>query len=94
MTMRRQHAAGSGAWYHGHLKYKVTEGLILFPPITFFREMFVYPDGSKKRETFDCHQCRNMHVDEAKVTASFADGVLELTLPKMEKTSKRKVKVD
>jgi HSP20 family protein len=33
-------------------------------------------------------------VDEAKATASFADGVLELTLPKMEKTSKRKVKVD
>jgi HSP20 family protein len=33
-------------------------------------------------------------MDEAKATASFADGVLELTLPKMEKTSKRKVKVD
>ena len=35
-------------------------------------------------------------VDEAKAkaTASFADGVLELTLPKMEKASKRKVKVD
>ena len=33
-------------------------------------------------------------VDEAKATASFADGVLELTLPKTEKTSKRKVKVD
>ena len=33
-------------------------------------------------------------VDEAKATVSFADGVLELTLPKMEKTSKRKVKVD
>lgn len=33
-------------------------------------------------------------VDDAKATASFADGVLELTLPKMEKTTKRKVKVD
>ena len=33
-------------------------------------------------------------VDEAKATASFADGVLELTLPKMEKATKTKVKVD
>lgn len=33
-------------------------------------------------------------VDEAKATATFADGVLELTLPKVEKTTKRKVKVD
>ncbi|MCK5481531.1 MAG: Hsp20/alpha crystallin family protein [Gammaproteobacteria bacterium] len=33
-------------------------------------------------------------VDDAKAKASFADGVLELTIPKMEKTSKRKVKVD
>ena len=33
-------------------------------------------------------------VDETKATANFADGVLELTLPKMEKTSKRKIKVD
>jgi HSP20 family protein len=33
-------------------------------------------------------------VDETKATANFADGVLELTLPKMEKTSKRKVKVE
>lgn len=33
-------------------------------------------------------------VDEAKAKANFADGVLELTLPKMEKTSRRKVKVD
>jgi HSP20 family protein len=33
-------------------------------------------------------------VDEAKATATFADGVLELTLPKTEKTSRTKVKVD
>ena len=33
-------------------------------------------------------------VDDTKAKASFADGVLELTIPKMEKTSKRKVKVD
>ena len=33
-------------------------------------------------------------VDETKATANFADGVLELTLPKLEKTAKRKVKVD
>jgi len=33
-------------------------------------------------------------VDDAKTKAKFADGVLELTLPKMEKTSRRKVKVD
>ena len=33
-------------------------------------------------------------VDEAQATANFADGVLELTLPKMEKALKRKVKVD
>ena len=33
-------------------------------------------------------------VDEAKATASFADGVLELTLPKLQKASSRKVNVD
>ena len=33
-------------------------------------------------------------VDETKATANFADGVLELTLPKTEKTEKRKVKVE
>jgi len=33
-------------------------------------------------------------VDEAKATASFADGVLELTLPKLQRTSSRKVRVD
>jgi HSP20 family protein len=33
-------------------------------------------------------------VDETKARASFADGVLELTLPKLEKTSRRKVKVE
>ncbi|MGB5261684.1 MAG: Hsp20/alpha crystallin family protein [Gammaproteobacteria bacterium] len=33
-------------------------------------------------------------VDEASTKASFADGVLELTLPKTEKTSSKKVKVD
>ena len=33
-------------------------------------------------------------VDEAKAKAHFADGVLELTLPKLEKTSRRKVKVE
>jgi len=33
-------------------------------------------------------------VDEANAKASFTDGVLELKLPKMEKTPRRKVKVD
>ena len=33
-------------------------------------------------------------LDEEKATANFADGVLELTLPKKEKTTKRQVKVD
>ncbi len=33
-------------------------------------------------------------VDDAKAKASFTDGMLELTIPKMEKTSRRKVKVD
>ena len=32
-------------------------------------------------------------VDDAKASASFADGVLELTLPKTEKTAGKKVKV-
>lgn len=33
-------------------------------------------------------------VDGAKAKATFTDGVLELTLPKVEKTSRRKVKVE
>jgi len=33
-------------------------------------------------------------VDETKAKANFTDGVLELRLPKMEKTSRRKVKVE
>lgn len=33
-------------------------------------------------------------VDDTKAKARFADGVLELTLPKMEKATKRTVKVD
>ena len=33
-------------------------------------------------------------VDDTKAKARFADGILELTLPKMEKTSKRTVKVE
>lgn len=33
-------------------------------------------------------------VDETKARASFADGVLELTLPKLEKTARTKVKVE
>jgi HSP20 family protein len=33
-------------------------------------------------------------VDETRARANFTDGVLELTLPKLEKTSRRKVKVE
>jgi HSP20 family protein len=33
-------------------------------------------------------------VDETRARASFADGVLELTLPKLEKTARRTVKVE
>ncbi len=33
-------------------------------------------------------------VDDSKTKANFADGVLELTLPKMEKAERKKVKID
>ena len=33
-------------------------------------------------------------VDEEKARATFTDGVLELTLPKLEKTHRKSVKVD
>lgn len=33
-------------------------------------------------------------VDEAKAKATFTDGILELTLPKLEKTPKRSVRVE
>lgn len=34
------------------------------------------------------------HVDSAKVKASFKDGVLELVMPKIEKSQRRSVKID